>query len=97
MTQYRALVPESRPITITWRRPDRNDERDTVPICWSGWGSIYATRWQYWPPWGVSEPWKPRVLDACDGERASKLVIVPLIGAFVWFFNRPCGHDEDAD
>lgn len=89
-----AIVPERRPLTITWRRPDDADTRDTVPYSWYAWGTVYARRWQYWPPWGVTDPWKARAINACDGERASKLIVIPLLGAFVWFFNRPCGHND---
>lgn len=82
-------------LTITWRRPSDDDDRPTVPCSWAGWMTIYAHRWQYWPPWTVTDWWKPCTMPACDGERASRLVAVPLLGAFVWFFNRPCGHDDE--
>jgi hypothetical protein len=90
VTGIRTLLP-----SVTWRRPDPDDDRPTVPYSWAGWGHLHARRWQYWPPWGVTARWRPRVMDACDGERASKLVVAPLLGAFVWFFNRACGHSEN--
>lgn len=82
-------------LTVTWRRPDPDDDRRTVPYTWAGWGHLNGRRWQYWPPWGVTDCWRPRVMDACDGERASKLVVAPMLGAFVWFFNRGCGHGDE--
>lgn len=97
MTKNRLTIDERNSMshpTIAWRRPDENDTRPTVPYSWAGWGCLYGRRWQYWPPWGVTHWWKPQAIDACDGGRASKLVTVPLLGAFVWFFNRPCGHDD---
>jgi hypothetical protein len=81
---------------VTWRRPNPDDDRPTVPYSWFGWGHLYGRRWQYWPPWGVTYWWRPQAIDACDGERASKLVTVPLLGAIVWFFNSPCDCPGDA-
>jgi hypothetical protein len=82
---------------INWKRPSHdyeNDERNR-PYSWGGWMGVYMKRWQYWPPWTCSYWWKFTWMDACDGERASKLAVVPLLGGFVWFFNRPCGHQEE--
>lgn len=81
-------------LTIAWRRPSETDNRPTAPFSWSGWGCLYARRWQYWPPWAVTHWWRPQAIDACDGQRASKLITVPLLGALVWFTGWPCGHDD---
>ena len=81
-------------LTIAWRRPSETDNHPTAPCSWSGWGCLYARRWQYWPPWAVTRWWRPQVIDACDGQRASKLIILPPLGALVWFTGRPCGHDD---
>jgi|GEM_PF-3629873 len=87
--------PEPPSRMVVWRRPNQNLDDTRAPYSWAGWGRVYARRWQYWPPWGVTRWRLPRAVDACDGQRASKLLIAPPLGAFVWFFNRPCGHDDE--
>jgi len=84
---------------VMWKRPNHDYENYEWcrPYSWGGWMTVYMERWQYWPPWACSSPWKFAWMDACDGERASKLVVVPLVGGFVWFFNQPCGHDDKSE
>lgn len=79
---------------VVWRFPSEDLDALDRPLSWSGWMNVYMKRWQYWPPWGVVKPWKPRVADACDETgRASKILIIPPLGAFAFFFkNRKCGH-----
>jgi hypothetical protein len=82
---------------ITWRRPNKDlaETRETVPYSWAGWMNVHMRRWQYWPVWNVTQPWRFRVVDGCSGEHPSKLITLPFLGAFVWFFNRPCDHNEE--
>lgn len=82
---------------VFWKWPSHNWENYDWcrPRTWGSWMGVYMKRWQYWPPWTCSNTFKFTWMDACDGERASKLLILPLLGGFVWFFNRPCSHHEE--
>lgn len=61
---------------------------------------IYRRRWQYWYPWGVTRPWKPRAFrggnEWCDDSLA---LILPFLGGLCVFWRPgpmrtlPCPED----
>jgi len=55
-------------------------------------------RLMYWPPWGVTRPWLPRV--ACGGDEygnPSVFINGPLTGALIVFYSRTLSFDLEDD
>ena len=47
-------------------------------------------RFMWWPPQGLTRPWQPRVFRGTDEWCSpSVAVVVPFLGAFIWFWERP--------
>lgn len=70
---------------------DPEDERCRCgcgPCRAARWGltrsGIYRPRWQWWAPWGVTDPWKPRVFEGGDEWCNVPLCLVaPPLGCLV--------------
>lgn len=49
----------------------------------------FFKRFMYWYPWGVSNPFMPSVSRGTDEHHnKSIIVVVPLLGAFIFFWER---------
>lgn len=50
---------------------------------------IYARRWQWWYPWGITRWWRPRCFKGGDEWcNDSAAVIIPALGGLVVFWRR---------
>lgn len=88
-------MTETRQRSIAWRRPNGDPDvlRLTVPYSWHGWGSIYAHRWQYTPPWGCTCWALPAVRYYRGGDEHCNntlLIQLPLLGHVVFW--KPWGR-----
>ena len=50
---------------------------------------MYRKRWQWHPPWRVTDWWRPRAFRGSDEyDNPSFSVVVPPLGWFVMFYRR---------
>jgi hypothetical protein len=50
---------------------------------------FYGKRWQYHPPWTVTQSWRPRLERGSDEyDNPSFIIIGPLLGMVVFFYGR---------
>jgi hypothetical protein len=51
-------------------------------------GQVNIGRFMWWPPWGVTRPWLPRVSSRGGDEwcNDSVTLILPFLGAFIFFW-----------
>jgi len=73
---------------------------DSWEVRYTGWdkGDYYSERWQYWAPWNVTNPWLPRMFRGGDEYcNPSVVIVLPLLGAFVWFYKRGPLRTEPCD
>lgn len=53
-------------------------------------------RFMYWPPYGVTQPWKPRMIRGGDEwHNKSTGIILPFIGGFIFFWERDFSREGE--
>lgn len=58
-------------------------------------GVMSKGRFSYWPPRGLTEPFKPKAFQGGDEWGNSSMALMTPIGGFIFFYGRRFSRDGD--